>query len=132
VLTADTVVVFGGRCLGKPVDMHQAWEFLRMFSGKKQDVLTAVAFSVPAGACQCAVVESSVCFMELSDAVIGEYFARVDPLDKAGAYDIDECGEMIIESFRGSRTNIMGLPAETVAAFLANADPRFAAGDPDE
>ena len=57
-------------------------------------------------------------FKPLSEPVIAEYFRRVNPLDKAGAYDINAHGELIIARHTGSWTNIMGLPAELVADLL--------------
>lgn len=132
ILTADTVVVFNGRCIGKPVNIAQARDFLHMFSGRGQDILTAVAYSLSAHSCRCEVVESSVRFRSLTDSVIDEYLDLVDPLDKAGAYDIDQHGELLIESFRGSRTNIMGLPAETVAVWLQGQCMEHAAGSEDD
>ena len=123
VIAADMAIDFEGRCITKPSSVDEARAMLRAFSGKLQKVLTAVAFSIPAepGASDSAtveVVESSVVFKDLDDRIIDEYFSRVDPIDKAGAYDIDQHGELIIESFSGSRTNIMGLPEETVADWL--------------
>ena len=59
-----------------------------------------------------AVVKSEVKFRELSEAMIDEYVARVRPTDRAGAYDIDESGDLIVESYSGSYENIMGLPIE--------------------
>ena len=58
------------------------------------------------------VVESSVIFRELSGEMIERYVKSVNPLDRAGAYDIDESGSLIVESYRGSYENIMGLPVE--------------------
>ena len=58
------------------------------------------------------VVRSDVKFRELSEATIEEYVARVRPTDRAGAYDIDESGDLIVESYSGSYENIMGLPVE--------------------
>ena len=51
-------------------------------------------------------------FRELDDGTIDEYVARTNPLDRAGAYDIDESGDLIVESYSGSYENIMGLPVE--------------------
>jgi len=70
-------------------------------------VFTGVAFDGEAK-----VARSDVRFRELTDADIDEYVAKVRPTDRAGAYDIDECGEMIVESYSGSYENIMGLPVE--------------------
>jgi acyl-ACP thioesterase len=56
-------------------------------------------------------------FRELSDELIDEYVGRVNPLDRAGAYDIDESGDLIVESWTGSYENIMGLPLEPLRAW---------------
>jgi len=118
-VTADTVIGFKGRVIGKPADFAEAHEFLRRFSGARHTVITAVAIAIPAGSTELHVVESEVSFRKLTDREIREYIAVVNPLDKAGGYDIDQQGDLIIESFSGSRTNIMGLPREVVKEWLA-------------
>lgn len=107
VLSADTIVWFGGRIYGKPRDLEEAKEFLRELSGKVHTVFTGVAFDGDVK-----VARSDVKFRRLSDADIEEYVARVRPTDRAGAYDIDESGDLIVESYTGSYENIMGLPVE--------------------
>lgn len=107
VLSADTIVWFGGRIYGKPRDLEEAKEFLRELSGKVHTVFTGVAFDGDVK-----VARSDVKFRRLSDADIEEYIARVRPTDRAGAYDIDESGDLIVESYTGSYENIMGLPTE--------------------
>ena len=106
-LSADTIVWFGGRIYGKPRDLEEAKEFLRELSGKVHTVFTGVAFDGDVK-----VARSDVKFRRLSDADIEEYVARVRPTDRAGAYDIDESGDLIVESYTGSYENIMGLPTE--------------------
>lgn len=119
ILTADTIVVFEGRIIEKPLDIEQAKGFLRMFSGKTQHVLTAVAVSGPRGEPAVEVVESTVHFKHLPDEMIEEYFTRVNPLDKAGGYDVDQYGDLVIESYEGPYSNIMGLPGETAEKMLS-------------
>jgi septum formation protein len=123
VLTADTVVVFRGRCIGKPESRDQAVDLLRMFSGKAQSILTAVAYARPGEECRCEVVKSRVTFKVLTEAVVLRYLAEVDPMDKAGAYDIAQHGDLIIESCTGSRSNVAGLPVETVREWLCRPAP---------
>ncbi len=118
VLAADTLIEFEGRCVAKAGTADEAEAFLRMFSGKTHRVFTAVALARPGSGPELVLAESAVRFRRLSDAEIRDYVARVKPLDRAGAYDIDELGEKLIESFTGSRTNIMGLPAELVGEWL--------------
>ena len=107
VLSADTIVAFAGRIYGKPRDLDEAKEYLRELSGKVHTVLTGVAYNG-----EVKVVKSEVRFRPLSEAMIDEYVARVKPTDRAGAYDIDESGDLIVESYSGSYENIMGLPVE--------------------
>ena len=116
ILAADTVVWFRNRILGKPKDLSEAAEYLRMMSDKVHSVFTGVAYLPPDATeddeQRFAIVESKVKFRKLSDAMIDEYVARVKPTDRAGAYDIDESGNLIVESHTGSYENIMGLPVE--------------------
>ena len=107
VLSADTIVWFAGRIYGKPRDLDEAKAFLRELSGQTHTVFTGVCFDG-----ETRVVRSDVTFRRLSDAMIDEYVARVKPTDRAGAYDIDESGDLIVESWTGSYENIMGLPVE--------------------
>lgn len=109
VLSADTVVWFNNRIYGKPSTPEEAKEFLHELSGRTHTVFTGVAFRHD-GKTETTVVKSDVTFRSLSDAEIDDYVARVRPLDRAGAYDIDESGDRIVESFSGSYENIMGLP----------------------
>ena len=107
ILSADTIVWFNNRIYGKPRDLDEAKEYLRELSGNVHTVFTGVAYNG-----EVKVVKSDVKFRELSDAMIDEYVARVKPTDRAGAYDIDESGDLIVESYTGSYENIMGLPVE--------------------
>ena len=107
VLSADTIVWFNGRIYGKPVDVDEAKRFLRELSGNVHSVFTGVAFDGDVR-----VVRSDVKFRKLTDEMIDDYVKRVRPLDRAGAYDIDESGDLIVESWTGSYENIMGLPVE--------------------
>ena len=107
VLSADTIVWFANRIYGKPRDLEEAKAFLRELSGNVHTVFTGVAFDGDVK-----VVKSDVKFHALSEAKIDEYVAKVKPTDRAGAYDIDESGDLIVESWTGSYENIMGLPVE--------------------
>ena len=107
VLSADTIVWFNNRIYGKPRDLDEAKEYLHELSGNVHTVFTGVAYNG-----EVKVVRSDVKFRNLSEAMIDEYVARVKPTDRAGAYDIDESGDLIVESYTGSYENIMGLPVE--------------------
>ena len=113
VLSADTIVWFNNRIYGKPRDLDEAKEFLRELSGNVHTVFTGVAYDG-----QVRVVKSDVKFRALSEAMIDEYVACVKPTDRAGAYDIDESGDLIVESYTGSYENIMGLPVEPLKEWM--------------
>lgn len=120
VLAADTIVVIDGDILGKPKDMQTAWQMLSRLSGRQHEVYTGYAL------CQsdrvdspiCGVVVSKVTFRNLDLQAIKDYCELVDPLDKAGAYGIQQEKERIIASLEGSLTNVMGLPSEELEPHL--------------
>ena len=116
-LAADTIVWFAGRIYGKPRDLDEAAEFLRELGGRTHSVFTGVAYSGPDGGMRTACVRSDVTFHPLDEAKIADYVARVRPTDRAGAYDIDESGDLIVASYSGSYENIMGLPVEPLREF---------------
>ena len=117
ILAADTIVWFDNRIYGKPRDLEEAKEFLRELSGQTHVVFTGVAFRAEDGTERTACVESHVTFRVLSEEMIDDYIARVHPTDRAGAYDIDESGDLIVASYEGSYENIMGLPVEPLCDF---------------
>ena len=129
ILAADTIVWFNNRIYGKPCDLEEAKEFLRELSGQTHVVFTGIAFwdgkggGTPGPSCKgggafaTACVRSEVTFRKLSEEMIEEYVARVRPTDRAGAYDIDESGDLIVASYTGSYENIMGLPVEPLRTF---------------
>ena len=118
IVAADTIVWFDGRIYGKPRDLDEARKFLRELSGQTHSVFTGVASCRPGELLQTEVVESRVTFRRLSDELIDRYVETVRPTDRAGAYDIDESGDLIVESYTGSYENIMGLPVEPLESLL--------------
>lgn len=119
VLGSDTTVHIGGRVLAKPADLEDARRMLKMLGGRTHVVYTGFALICRERGVE--VVDgarSEVTFKAFDDEVIDAYFRIVNPLDKAGAYGIQEGTELIIESFRGSHSNIMGLPLDETSALL--------------
>ncbi len=114
VLGADTVVVCNGSLLGKPESEEQAEEMLRLLSGRTHEVITAVAlaFGGTAGPAVFAEdqVRTRVVFRELSDEEIDAYVATGEPMDKAGAYGIQERGALLVDRIDGCYFNVVGLP----------------------
>lgn len=119
VLGSDTTVHLEGRVLNKPRDRDDAKCMLKRLSGRTHVVYTGVSLQCKSAEWEETIgVRSEVTFKELSDETIDRYFEIVDPLDKAGAYGIQEGADLIIESFQGSHSNIMGLPIDETKAML--------------
>lgn len=120
ILAADTVVSFQGQVLGKPRSPEEAQAWLLSYAGKSQQVFTAVAFLRPGHHDPDLFIEAtSLVFRDYGLGVVQDYLDRVRPFDRAGAYDIDVCGSMLIAERIGSYTNVMGLPRSVVAGWLA-------------
>lgn len=113
VLAADTTVALGAEVLNKPADLAEARAMLRRLAGRTHVVHTAVSLRwTERGTAVDFSETSEVTFLPFDDAVIERYCALVNPLDKAGAYGIQEGRELIIAGWSGSLHNIMGLPTE--------------------
>jgi len=110
IITADTVVLLGDNVLGKPSDAAQATEMLLHMSGRRHRVVTGVCVATAARR-ESFSVESSVKFAQITEAEAHYYVEHYSPLDKAGAYGIQEwIGAVAVESIEGSFYNVMGLP----------------------
>lgn len=117
-LTADTVVVDGDRILGKPRDEGEAHAMLRELSGHTHQVITGVTLASDKGMQTFSEV-TEVEFAELTDDEISYYVEKYRPLDKAGAYGIQEwIGYIGIKGIKGDYYNVMGLPLRRVYEHL--------------
>lgn len=116
VLGADTTVVIDNQILGQPVNNDDALRMLKLLSGRWHEVLTAIALVRANDKSKSVVdVESTrVRFAELSQAEIDWYVSTGEPLDKAGAYGIQEKAALFIEEIQGDYFNVMGLPIRLV------------------
>jgi septum formation protein len=119
VVGADTLVWIDGEPLGKPRDLAEARAMLRRLAGRPHTVCTGVCAIFPGGRVECFHELTAVRFRPLDEAAISAYFERTDPLDKAGAYGIQDSGEMIVEGIDGAFDNVMGLPVAALLARLA-------------
>lgn len=116
VLACDTIVILDDEVLGKPKDDAEAKRMLRKESGRKQIVLSGYTFITPTREVTRSV-PTSVYFNNLSDEEIDAYIKKYKPLDKAGAYGIqDEAG--LIRMIDGSYDNVMGFPTEDIRAHV--------------
>lgn len=112
VIAADTIVTVDNRILGKPKDRTEAIDMLMCLSGRKHEVITAVAL-LHKGLTQTFHDITEVHFRELTAQEISYYIDRYQPFDKAGAYGIQEwIGMVAIEKISGSYTNVVGLPTQ--------------------
>lgn len=111
VLGADTIVCLGTKVYGKPADLAAARRTLKELQGATHSVITGMCL-IHLGSHRERVFSETtrVGFRELSAQQIDQYLASIDPMDKAGAYAIQDHGEMIVEQVSGSFTNVIGLP----------------------
>ena len=116
VLGSDTTVAFEGRIFSKPQDLSEAMQMLETLSDQWHEVYSAISLRWTNGDFKESFYEvSQVKFRALTPSIIRKYHSRVNPLDKAGAYGIQEASDLIIDSIKGSFNNIMGLPTELIA-----------------
>lgn len=119
VIGADTVIELDDQLIGKPVDIDDARKILQTLSGHSHLVTTGVCLTCLAEAISCQFsVSTTVTFKVLSDDVINAYLEKVHVLDKAGAYGIQEYGDMLTESVDGPLDNVIGLPCEKLSEAL--------------
>ncbi len=119
VLGADTTVFLEGAALNKPADAAEAREMLRRLSGRTHTVFTGLALRRLSDGLRIDDGESSeVTFKSFGDDVIEAYLSRVQTLDKAGGYGIQDHPDLIVERYQGSLSNIIGLPLETTKQIL--------------
>jgi septum formation protein len=117
VLAADTSVVLDGTVLGKPATADEALEMLRRLSGRKHQVMTAVAV---AGAGE-RLVTATVTFAPADDTALRWYVSTGEPMDKAGAYAVQGIGGFLVERIEGSHSAVVGLPLVETLALLSEA-----------
>lgn len=119
VLGSDTVVYLDTRPYGKPRDLADARRMLRELSGQRHEVVSGCCLMhLEKHHCDIFAETTEVVFRRLSDSQIDRYLRSIEPLDKAGAYAIQENGAMIVESVFGSLTNVIGLPVDTLCRRL--------------
>jgi len=129
VLGADTVVSLEGEFFGKPRDLAAAHELLDRLGGKWHEVFTAVCIYPPVELNSPSrepveFVESTrVLLRGFSRAQRSDYFAKINPFDKAGAYAAQDTSSNLVEAVDGSFSNVVGLPLETLCKVLKESFP---------
>lgn len=120
-ITSDTIVYVDGKVLGKPKDAADAYDMLRLLSGRTHEVITGVTIAVAGSESRSFATTTRVTFKQLTDDEINYYIANYRPFDKAGAYGIQEwIGYIGVTSIEGSYFNVMGLPVQRVYESLIN------------
>ncbi len=112
IITADTIVWLDGKVMGKPKDEEDARNMLRLLSGKTHEVITGVCLTTREFQ-KCFSTVTQVTFAELTEDEIRYYVEHYRPMDKAGAYGIQEwIGFVGVQYIQGSYFNVMGLPVQ--------------------
>lgn len=110
---ADTIVELNGEIIGKPKDEKEAFKILKNLSGKTHNVITAYSFINKS---KNILIQdysiTKVFFKDLSDEMINWYISTKEPMDKAGAYGIQEKGSIFVEKIEGDFFTVMGFPIE--------------------
>jgi septum formation protein len=124
IITADTIVTIDGRVIGKPADFDHAVAMLSSLAGRTHRVITSLTLMATEGGAPVRTLAgheiTRVRFRKLDREGIIRYLGGIDYLDKAGSYAIQEHGDMIVEEFTGSITNIIGFPLRLFFSMLAD------------
>lgn len=120
VLAADTIVILEDEILEKPADEEEAFAMLRRMSGNWHTVQTSFCWldRTSNAAPYLGTLDTEVCLRELPEAFIANYVATGEPLDKAGAYGIQDLGSLLVRTLEGSYFNVVGLPVCEVVEAL--------------
>lgn len=119
IIGSDTTVVINNKSLGKPEDEKDAFEMLKLLSGKTHHVITGIA--IIDNTSQETVIDSvstEVIFKDLSDEEINNYIKTGEPMDKAGAYAIQGLAGTFVIGINGCYSNIVGLPIQKLTEIL--------------
>lgn len=119
IISADTVVSINDNILGKPKDKKDAFNMLKMLSGKTHQVYTAIAVkNLKSGKLLKKTLKTDVEFSNLSDDDINKYIETGEPMDKAGAYGIQGKGGIFVKEIRGCYYNVVGLSINALKQML--------------
>ena len=119
IIGCDTIVTYNNEILGKPLTPDNANVMLMKLSGNYHSVFSGLAvIDTQKNRELVGYDKTEVKFKDLSEKEINDYVESGEPLDKAGAYGIQECGGAFVESVKGSFSNVVGLPKELLIRFL--------------
>ncbi len=125
IIGCDTIVVFDNEIFGKPLTPDNAYMMLKKLSDNCHSVFSGLAV-IDTQICKELVgyEKAEVKFRELSEKEINDYVESGEPLDKAGAYGIQECGGAFVEEVKGNVSTVVGLPEELLKKFLSIVNPK--------
>lgn len=119
VIGADTFVVFRNKLMGKPHSPAEAKKMLRMLSGKTNSIVTGLTvIDTASGKRISRSSEAKVSFRKMTAGEINGYVRSGEPLDKAGAYGVQDIGSIFIRKIEGDYSSILGLPVGTLTNIL--------------
>jgi septum formation protein len=118
ILGADTLVILGGKPLGKPEDEGEARAMLKALSGRSHHVITGITLLESSGTILSESEITRVTFKPLDETEIEGYLRTGEPADKAGAYGIQGMGGLLVERIEGCYFNVVGLPLFRLYALL--------------
>ena len=121
-LTSDTIVTIDGRILGKPGSRDEAFSMLRLLAGREHSFITGLGHAFRRGGIVKREADyhiSSVRFKALTDEIINRYLGLINYSDKAGSYAVQEYGDLVVDSIKGSVTNVIGLPLRLLFEMMA-------------
>ncbi|HCD38428.1 MAG TPA: septum formation protein Maf [Candidatus Omnitrophica bacterium] len=122
VIGADTVIFAGGKIIGKPKNVSDAFRTLKLLSQKPQWVYTGLAvIDIENSRVYTDYEKTKIYMYRLTDSQIRNYFKKVSPLDKAGSFDIQGLGSVFIDRIEGCFYNVVGLPLAKLAKLLRKA-----------
>lgn len=118
IIAADTIVCIEKQIFGKPANLDEALAMLLALNGRKHRVFTAVALIHPDSSRKTSTEMTEVHFANWPKSVLQAYLAAANPLDKAGAYGIQDQGQFLVSRLTGSYTNVVGLPLSALTSSL--------------
>lgn len=122
VIAADTAVTAGGVAIGKPANLAEAKQTLRLLSRRPQWVFTGIAVvDIDRGTVFTACEKTRVVMRPMGEREISRYFKKVSPLELAGGFDIQGLGALFIERIEGCYSNVVGLPLAALGRLLRRA-----------
>jgi septum formation protein len=121
ILAADTVVALGRRILPKATNDSEVGAYLKLLSGRRHQVITAVALISPDGKLRSRVAQTRVSMLRLSEIDIAQYVESREGVGKAGGYAIQGRAEMLVKEISGSWSNVVGLPLAPTVLLLRGA-----------